>query len=68
MITKEYPTSTIMIVNLNLLCNKNKWSSEPTIINEAELKSHKSKKTYIYNYEKNIFKKSSTIINCNYDN
>jgi hypothetical protein len=33
-----------MMVNLNLLDNK-KWSSETTKKNEAEPKSHKSKKT-----------------------
>jgi hypothetical protein len=41
-ITKGCLTSITMMVNLNLLDNK-KWSSEPTIINEAEPKSLKSR-------------------------
>ena len=45
--------SITMMVNLNLLDNK-KWSSEPTIINEAEPKSLKSRKNLIIYYEKFI--------------
>jgi hypothetical protein len=53
MITNECPMSITMMVNLNLLDNK-KWSSEPTIINEAEPKSLKSRKNLIIYYEKFI--------------
>jgi len=43
MITIECLTSIITIANLNLLDNKKKWSSAPTIKNEAQPKSHKSR-------------------------